>query len=248
MWLLNDGSDAPKIPSGKGKRLIVLHAGTRSEGLIDGCDLVFLAKSKDGDYHQEMNSVVFLEWFENQLMPALKNPSLVVLDNASYHNVKTEDKVCPNFSQKKAVLQNYLTQHNIPFSTTDAINNEKIKQKNTPVVYKTDKIVNLHEHEVLRHCELNPIELIWTQVKGFVAKNNTTFWLKDAKELTYTAFEKITKDVWTKAEDHVVKIEKEYCKENCIDRSVIEPIIIDFCDDDTGWSIIILSIIDREKM
>jgi transposase len=38
-----------------------------------------------------MNSVVFLEWFENQLMPALKNPSLDVLDNASYHNVKTED-------------------------------------------------------------------------------------------------------------------------------------------------------------
>jgi hypothetical protein len=56
MWLPNDGSDAPKIPSGKGKRLIVLHAGTRSEGLIDGCDLVLLAKSKDGDYHQEMNS------------------------------------------------------------------------------------------------------------------------------------------------------------------------------------------------
>ena len=39
---------------------------------IDGCDLVFLAKSKDGDYHQEMYSVVFLEWFENQLMAALK--------------------------------------------------------------------------------------------------------------------------------------------------------------------------------
>ena len=31
MWLPNDGSDAPKIPSDKGKRLIVLHAGTRSE-------------------------------------------------------------------------------------------------------------------------------------------------------------------------------------------------------------------------
>ena len=65
-----------------------------------------------------------------------------------------------------------------------------------------------------------------------MAKNNTTFRLKDVKELTYAAFGKITKDVWTKAE-HVVKIEKEYCKENCIDRSVIEPIIIDFCDDDS---------------
>jgi hypothetical protein len=47
------GTPAPKIPSGKGKRLIVLHAGMRSEGLIDGYDLVFLAKSKDGDYHQD---------------------------------------------------------------------------------------------------------------------------------------------------------------------------------------------------
>jgi hypothetical protein len=75
------------------------------------------------------------------------------------------------------------------------------------------------------------------QVKGFMTKNNTTFPLKDVKELMYVAFGKITKDVRTKAEEHVVKIEKEYCKENCIDRSVIEPIIIDFCDDsddDTG--------------
>jgi hypothetical protein len=31
------------------------------------------------------------------------------------------------------------------------------------------------------------------------------------------------------AEEHVVKIKKE----NCIDRGVIEPIIIDFCDDDS---------------
>ena len=63
MWLPNDVSDAPKIPLGKGKRFIDLHADTRSEGLIDGCDSVFLAKSKDGDYyHQEMNSFVFLEW------------------------------------------------------------------------------------------------------------------------------------------------------------------------------------------
>jgi hypothetical protein len=61
-----------------------------------------------------------------------------------------------------------------------------------------------------------------------VAKNNTTFRLKDVKELTYAAFKKITKDVWTKAEEHVVKNEKQYCKE-----SVIVPIIIDFCDDDS---------------
>ena len=96
-------------------------------------------------------------------MPALKNPNLVVLDTASYHKVKTEDTVCPHFSQKKYVLQYYLPQHNIPFSTTDTkkVLYEKMKQKKTPVVYKIDKIANVHGHEVIRtsvrHCELNPI-------------------------------------------------------------------------------------------
>jgi hypothetical protein len=73
-----------------------------------------VAKSKDGDYHQEMNSVVFLEWFENPLMPALKNSSLVVLDNASYHNVTTDDTVCPNFSQTKKLFSKIIL-HNTTF-------------------------------------------------------------------------------------------------------------------------------------
>jgi transposase len=55
--------------------------------------LFFLAKAKDGDYHQEMNARTFLNWFENQLMPALKRPSVIVLDTASYHNIKTEETV-----------------------------------------------------------------------------------------------------------------------------------------------------------
>jgi hypothetical protein len=36
-------------------------------------------------------------------------------------------------------------------------------KKKTPIVYKTDKIANLHGHEVIRtpirHCELNPINM-----------------------------------------------------------------------------------------
>jgi hypothetical protein len=151
-------------------------------------------------------------------MPALKNPSWVVLDNASYHNVKTEDMVCPNFSQKKGVLLNYLTQHNIPFSTTDTkqVLYEKIKQKKTPVIYKTDTIDNLHGHEVLRtlvrQCELNPIELILVQVKGFVAKNNTTFRLKDVKELSYAAFGKNTKMCGQKQKNLWSKLKKNTAK------------------------------------
>jgi hypothetical protein len=46
------------------------------------------------------------------------------------------------------------------------------------------------------------------------------------KELVYGVFGRITKEGWAKAEDHVLKIEKEYGKENCIDRSEIPPIIV----------------------
>jgi hypothetical protein len=70
--------------------------------------------------------------------------------------------------------------------------------------------------------------------KNQVAENNTTFRLKDVKELVFGGFGRITKEVWAKAEAHVLRIEKEYGKENCIDRGEIPPIIIDFDDDESS--------------
>jgi hypothetical protein len=60
-------------------------------------------------------------------MPALKNPGLVVFDNAM---LKQKIQCAHNFSLKKAVLQNYLTQHNIPFSATDT---KKVLYKRLPL-------------------------------------------------------------------------------------------------------------------
>jgi hypothetical protein len=103
-------------------------------------------------------------------MPALKSPSVIVLDNTSYYSIKTEETVVPNFNQRKAVLQDYFSKHNIPFQPLETQKQlyEKIKFKKPFSVFKTDKIANLHGHEVLRipvrHCVLNPIELIWAQV------------------------------------------------------------------------------------
>jgi sulfur transfer complex TusBCD TusB component (DsrH family) len=39
----------------------------------------------------------------------IDDTSVIVLDNASYHNIKTEETVVPNFNQRKAVLQDYLS-------------------------------------------------------------------------------------------------------------------------------------------
>lgn len=68
IWIDSDGKGGWKVPSGKGQRLIVVHAGS-VEGWVEGADLVFQLKTNSADYHDEMNSEHFMEWFTEQLLP-----------------------------------------------------------------------------------------------------------------------------------------------------------------------------------
>ena len=45
------------------------------------------------------------------------------------------------------------------------------------------------------HCELNPIELAWASVKGYVAKHNKKHNLTEIEQLTPKGFEHITTDM-----------------------------------------------------
>jgi hypothetical protein len=82
-------------------------------------------------------------------MSALKNPILVVLDNASYHNVKTEDTVWPNFGQKKLFSKTIL--HNTTFlflimkspSFDMARNTKSQRQSNPHLAYQHAKQSNV---------------------------------------------------------------------------------------------------------
>ena len=73
------------MPSGKGQRLIILHAGG-VDGWVEGADVVFRSKTNATDYHDEMNSKHYMEWMTQQLLPQLEEPTVIILDNASYHN------------------------------------------------------------------------------------------------------------------------------------------------------------------
>jgi len=59
------GEDGPWVqkPTGKGERLIILHAVTKS-GWVPGAKLVFKSTKKTGDYHGQMNQELFTKWFE----------------------------------------------------------------------------------------------------------------------------------------------------------------------------------------
>ena len=57
----------------------------------------------------------------------------------------------------------------------------------------------------VRHCELNPIELIWAQIKRYVSSRNVTFKFKDVQQLTYEAIEQVSQEKWQKCTNHVKK-------------------------------------------
>ena len=51
-----------ETPSGKGKRLILLHVGSNEGFLAEECKLLFVGRKDSADYHAEMNSEHFEEW------------------------------------------------------------------------------------------------------------------------------------------------------------------------------------------
>ena len=230
----------PKIPSGKGKRLIILDAGSAEEGFIDGCREVFLGKHIDGDYHKEMDSIVFMRWFTNDLLPALKRPSLIVLDNASYHNLRVPETVSPTTATTKPKMQEWLQTNGINYDPlmTKVELYEIIKRHKQPTRYVTDDLAEKHGHFVLRtpvrHCELNPIELVWAQVKQYVAVHNSTFTMAAVRKLTHEAMDTVTAKNWSKCAEHTKKIEQRMCEQEGIHES-IEPLIINVesSDDDS---------------
>ena len=86
IWVDKDGSGGWKVPSGKGQRLIVVHAGG-VEGWVERADLVFRSKTNSADYHDEMNNEHYMEWLTKQLLPGLDRPTVIILDNHLAWNI-----------------------------------------------------------------------------------------------------------------------------------------------------------------
>ncbi|CAC5403600.1 unnamed protein product [Mytilus coruscus] len=162
------------LPSGKGTRLIILDAGSSQQGLIPGVGLIFESKTNSSDYHDEMNSEHFTEWFRDTLIPRLSPQSIVVMDNAPYHSHLDPDSRAPTTGANKPDISAWLDKNNVHYDTKlkktgllDLVNQHKPQKK-----YVIDELAKAHGHVVLRlppyHCELNPIEMVWSDLKGFV--------------------------------------------------------------------------------
>ena len=97
-----------KVPTGRGKRLIVNHLGSE-DGFLNGCEECRRVGAKDSaDYHKEMNTIHFERWLEDSVLPTLPTKSFVIIDNARYHSRQTEESRAPTTNWRKAQIQDWL--------------------------------------------------------------------------------------------------------------------------------------------
>lgn len=223
-------------PLGKGKRLIICHAGGQ-QGWINSPPLVFESK-KTCDYHEEMNGEVFESWFFNVLVPAIPPGSVIVMDNAPYHSI-IKDKA-PTSSSTKAEMIQWLQEKGI-VSSADLRKWElyEIVKLHKPPQPKYDIDVRAAKmgFTVIRlppyHCHYNPIEMVWGYLKGYVKERNDTFKLMDVQRLFMEAIPTVTPEQWKKYVQHVKNsIDADWSSEGLNDISV-QDFIINLCPGDS---------------
>lgn len=182
-----------------------------------------------------------MKWIVDQLSPVLPANSTIVMDNASYHSIREEGTKAPTTATRKGEMQAWLTKHSLPFEQkmTKPALYEIIKLHKPEPVYKVDEFLKRNGHLPLKlpsyHCDLNPIELIWGDLKDGVARDNTTFKVAEVKELVKSGSARIDQQRWSNACKHVEEsVEQVYWKKDGIQSECPRIIIhIDSDSEDT---------------
>ena len=142
--------------------------------------------------------------------------------------------------RRVCLLQAWLRRNNIQYGENflKAELLALVKQYKSDPRYRIGQVTREAGHTVLRlppyHCDLNPIELIWSQLKRCVAANNVTFKLPDVQQLAEGAFKTITAERWRSVCEHVKKIETKYWTRDNLCESEIEKFVINLEEDSSS--------------
>ena len=151
-----------------------------------------------------------------------------------------QSEKAPTTATKKADMAGWLQSKNIPF-TGDMLKPElyELVKRHKPreKKYIIDGIAREHGHEIVRlppyHCDLNPIELIWANIKSYVARKNTTWKMKDVQNLCKEAGEQVTPANWRDAIQSTTKVEDYYWRTDGILEERVGELIISIGDSDS---------------
>ena len=217
IWYSDEDGPWVQKPTGKGERLIIIHAMTKN-GWIPGAQLTFKSTKKTGDYHGQMHHDLFTKWFTEQLLPNMPKNALIILDNAPYHNVLSHHSA-PTATCKKDRISAWLRKNGIPVSD-DCLKAELVEildKLAPPPLYALDELAAAQGHAILRtppyHPELQPIETCWAVVKNQVARN-CKFTMAHLLEQLDDAFESVTEETCSGLIKKVREVEDKFWTED----------------------------------
>jgi transposase len=194
-WYFEEDGILIGKPFVKGDRLIIINAITK-DFCVPNSKLVFKASKKTGDYHTNMNWNNFSKWFQEKLLPNIPENSLIIMDNAPYHNVLVEDAFPQKLNEVKR-LREWLSNNEIPFPY-DMLKSELFELCSRLAAkpeFLIDRIASVKGHSILRtppgQKELQPIETCWAIVKNHVAQHND-FTMEKVWILLEEGFAKVT--------------------------------------------------------
>lgn len=216
-WYLEEDGPWVNKPSGQGPRMIIIHAIT-AKGWVDGADLMFEATKRTGDYHGQMDWSNFSKWFSDQLLPNIHKNSIIILDNARYHNVLADDAF-PTSKHTKEQLRVWLTRNDLPWSN-DMLKPElfEVCKRFAPSPeFALDKLAEAVGHRILRtpqyHPELQPIETCWAVVKNYMA-DHCDFTMVNFRKHLPQAFSQVTRKTCRALIAEVLQQENKYWNED----------------------------------
>uniref|UniRef100_A0A8D8U0L3 Tc1-like transposase DDE domain-containing protein n=1 Tax=Cacopsylla melanoneura TaxID=428564 RepID=A0A8D8U0L3_9HEMI len=185
-----------------------------------------------------MNFENYQKWIQERLIPNLRTNSVVVIDNAPYHNVQANR--APTSSSRKSEMTKWLSERNSESMLKPQLYTLIKLYKPQHKTFKIDSILANAGHSALRlppyHPDLNPIELIWSQLKGRVAKRNVNFSMSEVTKLVTEECNAITEEDWRRCCNHTRKIEEAYMEREPLLDVMSEEIIIHLGKDSSSES------------
>ena len=175
-----------------------------------------------------MSAQHFEEWF-SKLLQNIPDNSVIVMDNASYHSrIKNKS---PTTSNKKGEIQAWLEEDGIEYAE-DMLKVELLElvsKHSPPKSYYVDELAKEKGHEVIRlapySCDLNPIEMIWAQLKTYVRQRNRTGSMAAIRLLVEEAVAHISPAAWSRCCEHVALLEERYWQQEHVAEEVERVVI-----------------------
>ena len=208
------------------------------------------------DEEYSMNSTHFTEWVEKaaSYFRFLHGPIpriAIIIDSATGHNELVDETEPPKRSWRKDQLQKWLEEHGIIYDTKlkKAELLEIVPANVPPKRYKTNAVTNVSNVELVRllikHCVLNPIELVWAQLKTYARSDNSHFRFSDIRSLSEGYIAGLDDEISRRFIDHARKAEEIVRSADDFVEEEIEPYL--FSEDEHSESDLDINTDDEEN-